>query len=161
VYSRPLLADGLRPPDTFSGPGFHARPLRLADAEADLAAVLAAKDRLKGAMTLGDPWPEGITLHENMIDLGWHEREFTQGHSYAWTVTAPEGLPVLGCAYLYPSDRKGFDAMAFFWVTPAADAIAPALEATFRTLVGALPLNTCFPGRDEPLTVWTARERRF
>ena len=160
MYRRPLLPEGREPPETWAGPGFHARPLRLADAEADFEAVMAAGDRLIGGMDPESRWPEGLTLHENRVDLGWHEREFTLGHSFAWTILAPEGAPTLGCAYLSPSDRAGAEAMAFWWLRPEADALAPAVETAFRALLGRLPLAVALPGRDIPWDDWQARPTR-
>lgn len=160
MYRRPLLAHDRRPPETFAGAGFLARPLRLSDAEADFEAVMASADRLKGAMDPADTWPDGLTLHENRVDLGWHEREFTLGHSFAWTIVAPEGAPTLGCAYLYPADRTGADAMAFWWLRPEADALGPAVEAAFRALLAGLPLDTALPGRDISWDDWRARPPR-
>lgn len=157
MYHRPLLPEGPQPPETFSGPGFHARPLRLADAEADFEAVMAARDRLIGWMDPTSAWPEGLTLHENRVDLGWHEREFTLGHSFAWTILAPEGAPTLGCAYLYPADRDGADAMAFWWLRPEADAISEAVESAFRALLARLPLSIALPGRDIAWNDWFSR----
>lgn len=159
MYSRPLLPQG-HPPETFSGEGFRARPLTLADAEADFEAVMASAHRLVGWMDPESRWPEGLTLHENRVDLGWHEREFTLGHSFAWTVTGPAGAPTIGCAYLYPSDREGAEAMAFWWLRPEADGIGPAFEAAFRALLQALPLTVALPGRDIPWPDWHARPRR-
>ncbi len=161
MYSRPLLPDGQRPPDTFSGEGFFARPLLLADAEADFEAVMASAARLRGGMDPESTWPDGLTLHENRVDLGWHEREFTQGHSYAWTVVAPTGTPTIGCAYLYPSDRAGPDAMAFWWLRPEADAVGPEFDEAFRALLADLPLVTAFPGRDTGWDEWRARPKVF
>jgi hypothetical protein len=156
MYCRPLLPHGPQPPETWTGPGFRARPLRLSDAEADLEAVMAARDRLIGWMDPESRWPEGLTLHENRVDLGWHEREFTLGHSFAWTILAPEGAPTLGCAYLYPSDRAGAEAMAFWWLRPEADALAPAVEAAFRAVLASLPFTVALPGRDIGWDDWTA-----
>ncbi len=160
MYSRPLLPNGPQPPETFAGPGFVARPLRLSDAEADFEAVMAARGRLVGWMDPASDWPIGLTLHENRVDLGWHEREFTQGHSFAWTILAEAGAPTIGCAYLYPADRAGADAMAFWWLRPEADAAGPAFETGFRALLAALPLETALPGRDIPWTDWLARPPR-
>ncbi|WP_209425857.1 hypothetical protein [Pararhodobacter sp. SW119] len=161
MYKRPLLPHGTRPPDSFAGPGFIARPLRLTDAEDDFAAVVASTDRLRGAMDPHDPWPDGLTLRENRVDLGWHEREHTAGHSFAWTVRDPGDRLTLGCAYLYPADRVGADAMAFWWARTGHEALDTPLGAAFRALIAALPLSCAFPGRDETWADWQTRASRF
>jgi hypothetical protein len=161
MYKRPLLPAGDRPPETFAGRGFTARPLRLSDAEDDFDAVMASAERLRGAMDPADPWPSGLTLHENRVDLGWHEREFTAGHSFAWTVRDPRDRLTLGCCYLYPADREGFDAMAFWWVRTGHEALDAPLGAAFRALIAALPATCAFPGRDHDWDAWQARAPRF
>ncbi len=150
MYHRPLLPHGQRPPDTFRGPGFIARPLRLSDAQDDFDAVMASADALRGGMDPSDPWPNGLTLHENRVDLGWHEREFTSGHSYAWTVRDTDDRLTLGCCYLYPSDVADFDAMAFWWVRTGFETLDVPLGEAFRALIAALPITCCFPGREHP-----------
>jgi len=160
MYHRPLLPDGLRAPDRWQGPGFLARPLRLTDAEQDYAAVMASAERLRGAMDPDDSWPDGLDLHENRVDLGWHEREFTSGHSYAWTLRDSTDTRTAGCAYLYPSDRAGFDAMAFWWVRTGDEALDAPVGAAFRAMIAALPLTCAFPGRDQSWSDWQARPRR-
>ena len=178
MYRRKLLPEGAAPPETVRGDGFLMRPLRLADAEADYAAVMATQAQLRGWMDPDDPWPEGLTLHENRVDLGWHEREFTLGHSFAWTVIAPEGARtddapegarpadapegphVLGCAYLYPSDRAGYAAMAFWWARKGAADLDGAIGAVFREMLAVLPLAPiAFPGRDIGWEAWRALPR--
>jgi hypothetical protein len=158
IDHRPLLPDRLRPPDVWGGPGWSARPLRLSDAEADYEAVMASADRLKGCLDPDDPWPEGLTLYENRVDLGWHEREFTSGRSYTWTVV--QGDRVVGAAYLCPSDRAGFQAMAFWWVRTGHEGLEAPLGAAFRDLIGALPVTCAFPGRDQDWGDWRGRPAR-
>jgi hypothetical protein len=158
MYRRPLLPQDQRPPETWGGPHWLARPLRLADAEADFACVTASADRLRGAMDPDSSWPDRLTLHENRVDLGWHEREFTLGHSYAWTVVM--GARVAGCCYLYPSDRAGFDAMAFWWVGTGHEELDQPVGAAFRAMIGALPVDCAFPGRNQAWAAWLARDAR-
>ena len=158
MYHRPLLPSGLRPPETWGGDCWQARPLCLADAEADYEAVIASADRLRGSMDPESTWPDGLTLDENRVDLGWHEREFTLGHSYAWTVVT--GTRVLGCCYLYPADRMGPDAMAFWWVRSGHEALDTPLGQAFRAMIVGLAISFCFPGRDESWTEWLSRQRR-
>jgi len=155
MYHRPLLPQGLRPPERWGGPGWLARPLCLTDAEADFEAVTTSAERLRGAMNPDSSWPDGLTLHENRVDLGWHAREFTLGHSYAWTVV--EGARVVGCCYLYPSDRAGFDAMAFWWARTGHEGLEAPLGAAFRAVIAGLPLICAWPGRDTPWPDWRAR----
>ena len=155
MYSRKLLPPGTSVPETLAGNGFLLRPLRLADAEADFEAVTASAERLRGWMNPGSTWPDGLTLYENRVDLGWHEREFTEGHSFAWTITTPDGARVIGCAYLYPSDRLGYDAMAYWWMRTGETGRDAAVGAAFRGLIANLPLaRVAFPGRDVGWDVW-------
>jgi hypothetical protein len=160
MYRRPLLPAGVMVPERVEGDRFRLRPLLLADAEADYAAVMESAARLRGFMDPGSDWPEGLTLHENQVDLGWHEREFTIGHSFAWTVVAPDESRCLGCAYLYPSDKAGFDAMAFWWVRESALALDAAVGAVFRGMLAGLPLGVAYPGREIVWPEWEALPAR-
>jgi len=49
----------------------------------DFEAVMATAPLLTGLF--GD-WPSGLTLESNLIDLAWHEREFTARRSFSWIV---------------------------------------------------------------------------
>ena len=151
MYNRRIIPDDFTPPALHLGAGFHLRMLSIHDAVKDFAAVMTAGDRLKGAMTPGGTWPDGLTLEENLIDLAWHQREFTIGHSFAYTVMTDDESRCLGCCYIYPSDWPGYDAVAFYWARdPSFDAT---LGTAFRDLVAQFPFNrVAFPGRDQPWT---------
>ena len=149
MYKRRMIPDDFTPPARHQGDGFHLRMLTIHDVVKDFDAVMAAGDRLKGAMEPGGTWPDGLTLEENMIDLAWHQREFTIGHSFAYTVMNADESRCLGCGYINPPDWPGFDAMAFYWARdPALDAT---LGRAFRALVARFPLQrVAYPGRDQP-----------
>lgn len=149
MYKRRIIPEGFVPPAGIAGPGFHLRMLTIHDAVKDYEAVIAAAPRLKGAMEPGSTWPDGLTLEDNLIDLAWHQREFTIGHSFAYTVVNDDESKVLGCCYLNPSDWPEFDAFAFYWARE--EAMEPALGARFRQLVAQFPWDAvAFPGRDQP-----------
>jgi hypothetical protein len=78
-----------------------------------------------------DPWSE-TTLEENLVDLGWHQKEFELRRSFAYTVVAPDESRVLGCVYLYPSDEA--DVEVRMWVRREAwdEGLDPVLEQTVR-----------------------------
>ena len=153
MYRRPLIPAGFTPPARVAGPGFHLRMLTIHDAVKDFDAVMAAGDRLKGVMEPGDTWPDGLTLEVNLIDLAWHQREFTIGHSFAYTVMNDDESRCLGCGYINPPERPprwpGFDAEAYYWAREPAQ--EPALGQVFRGLVAQFPFTrVAFPGRDQP-----------
>lgn len=154
MYKRRLIPQDFTPPARLQGAGFHLRMLTIHDVIKDFDAVMAAGDRLQGAMEPGGTWPLGLTIEENLIDLAWHQREFTIGHSFAYTVMNDDESRCLGCCYINPSDRPGRDAMAFYWARdPAFDAT---LGSAFRALVAQFPLGSvAFPGRDQP---WPAEK---
>lgn len=161
MYDRPLYPRGQRPPERFAGEFFSARPLLLADAEADYEAVVAAGAALHTVFESDGSWPDGLTLDENRVDVGWHEREFTIGQSYAWTILDPAGAPTIGCAYIYPADRIGADAMAFWWFRPGREAAEADFEPAFRKVIATLPGVCVFPGRDTPWADWESRDLKF
>jgi hypothetical protein len=82
-----------------------------------------------------DPWSE-TTLEENLVDLGWHQKEFELRRSFAYTVVAPDESRVLGCVYLYPSDDA--DVEVRLWVRREAWDVGldPILEQAVRDWLG-------------------------
>jgi hypothetical protein len=75
------------------------------------------------------------TVRDNLVDLGWHEKEFRIRRSFAYTVVAPDESQVLGCVYLNPSDQ--YDARVKMWVRRDAweEGLDPVLEAAVREWV--------------------------
>ena len=145
-------------PERLEGDGFHLRPLTIHDLVKDFDAVMTSADRLVGGMDPADTWPRGLTLEEDLIDLAWHQREFTLRHSFAYTVMSPDEAACLGCAYLYPTGAEGYDAVAFYWVrTSEVDGgLEARLGAALRTwLAGRWPFaRVAFPGRDIDWADW-------
>jgi len=149
MYHRPIVPPGFIAPARQDGPGFHLRMLTIHDVVKDFDAVISAGTRLHGVTEPHGTWPDGLTLEENLIDLAWHQREFTINHSFAYTVMNDDSTRCLGCGYINPSDWPDWDAIALYWARdPAMDA---ALGKTFRTLVARFPITrVAFLGRDQP-----------
>ena len=59
-------------------------------------------------------WPAGLSLEQDLIDLGWHQKEFQRRSSFAYTVMSLDEQRCIGCIYIYPSTEA--DAEVFFWV---------------------------------------------
>lgn len=111
-----LVPDDFEVPSTLETDKYRLRKLTLEDGVKDYDAVMTSVEHLQG--TFGPPndaWPSpDMSLHEDMVDLGWHQREFERRRSFAYTVMALDETCCLGCVYIYPT--RGFDAKVFCWV---------------------------------------------
>lgn len=158
MYGRPFVPADFDVPERLDGPGFHLRMLSITDLDRDFEAVVDSADRLRGLLDPGSSWPDGITKDEDLIDLAWHQREFTIRHSFAYTVMAADESRCLGCMYIFPSDRRGYDAKVFYWARSGCD--ADARDAELGRLIRAWiatrwPFQSvAYPGRDIAWTEW-------
>jgi hypothetical protein len=114
-----LVPDDFAVPEGLETERFRLRMLTVRDVVADFEAI---RDR-----------SPGLTLEQNLIDLGWHQKEFQDRSSFAYTVVDPaDDGHVLGCAYIYPTEEPGFDALARCWVRGEAAELDGELFAAFR-----------------------------
>lgn len=158
MYDRPLVPPTFIVPERVEFEGGLLRMLSIDDLEMDFAAVTESRDRLKGLLDPDSPWPEGLTKKEDLIDLAWHQREFTLRHSFAYTLVAPDESSSLGCCYIFPSNVPDIDAAVFLWVRSGPDADRRDAEfARFLKswLAAVWPFEAiAFPGRDIPWPQW-------
>jgi hypothetical protein len=106
---------------------FRLRMLTVDDVEQDFDAI---NDRVNHR---GESRPAFVpTVRLNLVDLGWHQKEFELRRSFAYTVVAPDESQVLGCVYVDPSETH--DARVWLWVRKSAwdDGLDPVLEAAVR-----------------------------
>lgn len=154
MYNKPMVPPGFAVPERLTGRGYHLRMLSIDDVEKDFEAVMASAGRLKGLLDPKSPWPDGLTKKEDMIDLAWHEREFTLRHSFAYTVMSADESTCLGCAYIFPSNTPTFDALVYYWARAGqnADDFDLELGDLIRTWLRTVwPFKAvAFPGRETP-----------
>jgi hypothetical protein len=134
---------------------FVLTPLRVDHVVLDYEAVMSSRERLWSLFGEGWGWPRSdLSLMQDLVDLGWHQKEFQLRRAFNWAVLTPDEKSLLGCCYLDPSERPGFHAEAFYWVR--SDRIESGLEdrvgAVFRTWIAGewRFRNVAFPGRDDP-----------
>src|SRR6266536_3884306 len=70
------------------------------------------------------------TVAQNLVDLGWHQKEFELRRAFAYTVVAPDESRVLGCVYVDPDEEA--DAQVRLWVRRDVLDLDPVLEAEVR-----------------------------
>jgi hypothetical protein len=89
----PFVASEFEVPETLETEKFRLRMLTVNDVVKDFEAVTTSKEHLHDIW--GPGWPDGLTLEQNLIDLGWHQKEFQRRRSFAYTVVAPDESRVL------------------------------------------------------------------
>lgn len=146
-------------PSELSTANFTLRMLSIDDVEKDYEAVTSSAERLSRVWPESG-WPAGLTLRQNLIDLGWHEKEFQNRSSFAYTVVAPDESQVLGCVYFYPTEKVGYDTEVFLWVREgevANDLDQALFEVVQQWLASDWPFeNPAYPGRTISWEHWDA-----
>jgi hypothetical protein len=125
-------------PTLLETPQFRLRPLTINDLVKDYDAVMSSIDHLQGIFNEEPVWPTSeLTLEQDLIDLGWHQKEFQIRSSFTFTVMSLDENQCLGCVYMYPSEVDGYDAAIFMWVRASeyAKGLHPVLEETVKTWV--------------------------
>ena len=102
-------------PEKMETDEYRLRMLSIDDVEKDFEAVTSSAKHVSKVWPESG-WPDGLTLRQNLIDLGWHEKEFQNRTSFAYTMVTLDESKVLGCVYFYPTDKSGYDAEIFMWV---------------------------------------------
>ena len=138
---------------------FRIRPLTVNDVVKDYDAVMTSQEHLRATLPWGWPPPD-LTLEQDLIDLGWHQKEFQNGSSFAYTVVSPDERRVLGCIYIDAADKAGYDAAVCWWVRSEelTSGLDHQLESTVRRWMAVdWPFTDVgYPGRDLTWDEWTA-----
>lgn len=103
-------------PAGFEHEGFRLRLITINDLVRDYAAVMSSVESLRKRFPFwGWPDPE-MTMEQDLVDLGWHQREAQLRRSFNYAVLAADQSRLLGCVYIDPAEKKGADAEVTLWV---------------------------------------------
>lgn len=116
AQSTSLVPDDFQIPDSLENEYFRIRMLTVNDVVKDYDAVMTSIAHLQ-EMFPSSGWPsEDLTFEQDLIDLGWHQKEFQLRSSFAYTVVNLDESIVLGCLYINPTTRGDYDADISMWV---------------------------------------------
>jgi hypothetical protein len=113
-----ILAD-FKIPEILETDRFRLRMLSIKDVKLDYDAVMTSIKHLQKTKPFGPNhlWPtESLSYEQDLIDLGWHQKEFQRKTSFTYTVMNLEETKCLGCVYVYPSNNSNYDAIVIMWV---------------------------------------------
>ena len=155
--SYPFVKDDFEIPEKLETKEYRLRMLTVNDTVKDYDAVMSSVEHL-ATVWPGSGWPEGLTLEQDLVDLGWHQREFLNRTSFAYTVVTLDETRVIGCVYIDPTRKRGYDAEVYLWVR--ASELENGLDSRlFKTVQQWLnekwPFkNPGFPGRTIDWEKW-------
>jgi hypothetical protein len=93
------------------------RPLTIHDVLKDYEAVMSSIGHLRRMFGEQWNWPSpNLSIEQNFIDLGWHQKEFQTRSSFAYTIMTVDESKCLGCVYVYPSKIAQKVLEVHFWV---------------------------------------------
>lgn len=148
-------------PENFETERARLRMLTIQDVVKDYEAVMTSIGHLEKTKPFGPDhnWPTtDLTFEQDLIDLGWHQKEFQRRSSFAYTVVDLSETRCLGCVYIYPSRNPSYDAAIILWVRE--DEVANGLDThLFQEVKEWIrrfwPFeNPCYPGREIPWDTW-------
>jgi hypothetical protein len=156
----PFVPSEFKIPENIETNEFKIRMLTVNDVVKDYDAVMTSVEHLK-TIWPDSGWPEeDLTLEQDLIDLGWHQKEFQRRRSFAYTVVTPSGSQVTGCVYINPTRKRGYDAEVYFWARQSelADGLEARLHSALKVwLEKEWPFKkVAFPGRDIKWDDWKA-----
>ena len=136
------------------------RMLKVSDVIKDYDAVMSSVEHLQKTKPFGpnQRWPKGLTLEQNLIDLGWHQKEFQIRSSFAYTVMNLDESECLGCMYIEPTSNLDYEAKVLLWVRQSQ--VESGLdEHLFDSVKTWIAEKWCFkkvayPGRDISWEEW-------
>ncbi len=138
---------------------FRLRMLTINDVVKDYEAVMTSRDHLRGVFGPQSTWPAAdLTLEQDLIDLGWHQKEFQNRTSFAYTVMSLGESRCLGCVYIDPAAPADYDAQVILWVRQSelASGLEDRLLAAVKTWMAQdWPFErVALPGKEIPWADW-------
>ena len=157
----PFVPREFKIPEVLETDKFRLRMLTVDDVIKDYDAVMTSIDHLQGIFGHRSKWPSpDLTFKQDLIDLGWHQKEFQTRSSFAYTVMNPEETQCLGCMYIFPSHKEGFDVEVYLWVRQSAydEGLDPVLfETVEKWIAEKWPFKkVAYPGRKIDWETWNS-----
>lgn len=143
----PFLPRGFAVPERVETAAFRLRSITIHDAFKDFDAVMSSRAELWARFGAIWGWPaEDMTLEQNIVDLGWHQKEFQLRSSFDFAVMSLDESRLLGCVYVDPADADDAELAALatahggthtaeVWTWVRSSELAHGLQAELDTFV--------------------------
>lgn len=154
-----LVPHDFKIPEVLETDKFRLRMLKVTDVVKDYDAVMTSVDHLRGVFGPRSQWPlKDLAFEQDLIDLGWHQKEFQMRSSFAYTVMNPKESQCLGCMYVFPPTKTDFDAEVYMWVRKSAydEGLDPILYEMVKQWIAEKWTfkKVAYPGREIDWEIW-------
>lgn len=156
-----LVPEDFEPPTEVEGDGFVLVPLDTKVTELDYAAYMSSIEHLQQTFTFTTSWPHAdLTMEDAVKDMENEQARFEGRESFPYAVLNAERTKELGCVYVRPSGKEGYDAAVRMWVT--AEAYAGGFDEELYAwakgwVESSWPFDTvAYPGREMSMEEWDA-----
>ncbi len=96
---------------------YQLRPLGPKYAKQDYAAYMSSIEHLQQTFTFSKSWPHAnLTMEEAVKDVEGEIKGFEARRKFTYAVLTPDESIELGCVYVSPSPKEGYDAQVRIWV---------------------------------------------
>ncbi len=110
-----LVPETFQVPTTYIGAMYKLVPLGPDVAELDYKAYMSSIDHIRKSQ--GGNWPSpGLTMADQAKDMAGEKAQWDGRKSFPFAVLSLDGSKELGCFYLRPSAKEGYDVVATMWV---------------------------------------------
>jgi hypothetical protein len=149
----PFVPKDFKVPTQLDTEHIRIRTLTVNDVVKDYDAVMSSISHLQGVFGPNSTWPtKELTFEQDLIDLGWHQKEFQIGSSFTYTVVRLDESEVIGCIYIFPTAKGDYNASITMWVRSSVldEGLDDILFKTVKKWVkDEWPMKkVAYPGRD-------------
>jgi RimJ/RimL family protein N-acetyltransferase len=114
--------------------GHHLRPIRAADVDLDMPAVMDSRERLWSRYGAAWGWPPAtLTREQDREDLQHHEDEIEAHESFNYALFDRDETELIGCVYIDPPSSPEANAEIDWWVRD--EYVGTAVEQALNELV--------------------------
>jgi|GEM_PF-347496 len=97
---------------------YKLRPLGPKYAKQDYAAYMSSIEHLQKTFTFSTSWPHaGLSMADAVKDVEGEQQGFDSRRKFTYAVLNMDESRELGCVYISPSNKQGYDATVRMWVT--------------------------------------------
>ena len=162
--SNPIVPADFKIPEKLETEKFILLPLSPEVVIEDYEAVMTSIEHLRSSGHMSgntDGWPSPqLTFATDLRHLKGHYKKFLERVEYAYTVLSPDKSVCLGCVYIQPTQKPGYDARVRMWVRKSE--FDKGLDLIlFEEVKGWIEkdwpfVNPGYPGREIDWVEWNA-----